>query len=289
MIPPRADRRPLERVHHGDVFADPYEWLRDKDNPEVIGYLEAENAYTAEQTGHLDPLVDAVFDEIKTRTQETDLSVPGYATHDDGSAYWYYTRTLEGSEYPIHCRVPGDGPYEPARCDPGDRRRAGAARRQRRGPGERVLLPRRLQRLPQRPSAGLLGRSDRGRALHPAGPRDRRRGPAPDRIEDTGYGVAWARDDYLFYTRHDEAWRPYVVLRHRLGDDSGEDATVLTEDDERFWLGVVRQPRRALDDPRCRQQDHLRMLAARCRRSRGHAAQRRAPADRRRVRRRAGR
>ena len=55
---PRADRRPIERTHHGDMFSDPYEWLRDKDNPEVIGYLEAENAYTEAQTAHLGPLTE---------------------------------------------------------------------------------------------------------------------------------------------------------------------------------------------------------------------------------------
>src|SRR3712207_5630973 len=79
--PPRADRRPQPRSHHGDTFADPYEWLRDKENPEVIAHLEAENRYTDQQTGHLDELTEAVFGEIKARTKETDLSVPSYASH----------------------------------------------------------------------------------------------------------------------------------------------------------------------------------------------------------------
>jgi oligopeptidase B len=59
-----------------------------------------------------------------------------------------------------------------------------------------------------------------------------------DQITDTAYGVAWAKNSYLFYTRADEAWRPYVVLRHRLGTDPSQDVEVLTESDERFWLGV---------------------------------------------------
>ena len=98
---PVAERRPTQRLHHRDLFEDPYEWLRDRDNPEVIGYLEAENAYTEAETAANQDLVDAVFGEIKARTKETDLSVPGYATHRDGGAYWYYARTKEGSEYAL--------------------------------------------------------------------------------------------------------------------------------------------------------------------------------------------
>jgi len=102
---PIAKRQPITRIHHGDAFVDPYEWLRDKENPEVISYLEAENAYTEAQTTQLSELSDAVFGEIKARTKETDLSVPSYSSHPGGSAYWYYVRTVEGSEYPIYCRV----------------------------------------------------------------------------------------------------------------------------------------------------------------------------------------
>src|SRR3954451_25120915 len=102
---PVAKRLPISRVHHGDVFVDPYEWLRDKDDPEVISYLEAENAYTEAQTAHLSELSDAIFGEIKARTKETDLSVPTYTSHPGGAAYWYYVRTVAGSEYPIYCRV----------------------------------------------------------------------------------------------------------------------------------------------------------------------------------------
>jgi len=103
--PPIAKRLPERRVHHDDVFLDAYEWLRDKDNPEVISYLEAENAYTEAQTADLSELTETIFREIKARTKETDLSVPTYTSHPGGSAYWYYVRTVEGSEYPIYCRV----------------------------------------------------------------------------------------------------------------------------------------------------------------------------------------
>src|SRR5690606_41500919 len=75
---PVADRRPIVRSHHGDDFADPYEWLRDKENPDVIAYLEAENAYTEARTAHLAGLQEAIFEDIKARTKQTDLSVPSH-------------------------------------------------------------------------------------------------------------------------------------------------------------------------------------------------------------------
>ena len=72
--PPVAKQVPTERVHHGDTVTDPYAWLADPKDPEVIAYLEGENAYTEALTAGLAELRSAVFDEIKARTQETDLS-----------------------------------------------------------------------------------------------------------------------------------------------------------------------------------------------------------------------
>ena len=240
--PPVAPRRPRPRTHHGDTFADPYEWLRDKDDPEVIAYLEAENRYTDARTGHLVELTEAVFGEIRARTQETDLSVPRYRTHRGGSAYWYYTRTVAGAEYPIYCRVPARD--RTTRPDP----EAVIA-------GEQVLLDGNVE-AEGHPFFSLGARevSDDGRLLawsvDTTGDerftmriRDLGTGDdLPDAIEDTAYGVAWAGPDHLLYTRADAAWRPYLVLRHRLGTDPGTDAEVLTEPDERFWVGLDRSP-----------------------------------------------
>src|SRR5215218_7671168 len=105
MQPPVADRRPTTSEHHGRKRTDDYEWLRDKEAPEARAYLEAENAYTEEQTAHLAELRQAIFDEIKSRTRETDLSVP---TRNRG--YWYYGRSFEGREYGASCRVPVTDP-----------------------------------------------------------------------------------------------------------------------------------------------------------------------------------
>ena len=103
--PPTAKRVPARREHHGEVFVDHYEWLRDKADPAVLGYLEAENAYADAVTADLEPLQRAIFDEIKARTKETDLSVP--TRRGD---YWYYARSYEGRQYGLQCRCPVSDP-----------------------------------------------------------------------------------------------------------------------------------------------------------------------------------
>jgi oligopeptidase B len=235
---PIAKRQPTTRIYHGDVFVDPYEWLRDKDDPEVISYLEAENAYTEAQTARLSDLADAVFGEIKARTKETDLSVPSYTSHPGGSAYWYYVRTVEGSEYPIYCRVVAN-----------DREKLPDLEEE--IIGEEVLLDANLEAEGHEFfSLGAFSVSLDGRLLAYSIDltgaerftimiKDLVSGELlADQISDTAYGVAWAKNSHFFYTRADEAWRPYVVLRHRLGTDPAEDVAVVTESDERFWLSI---------------------------------------------------
>src|SRR5215831_15536146 len=99
--PPIARRIRSERTHHGDTVSDEYAWLADKDDPETIAYLEAENAYTEAMTAGQAGLRQEIFAEIKGRTKETDLSVP---TRKGG--WWYYSRTVEGQQYSVHCRCP---------------------------------------------------------------------------------------------------------------------------------------------------------------------------------------
>lgn len=111
---PVAKRVEHRRDHHGDVFIDHYEWLRDKSSPEVIAHLEAENAHTEAATAALAPLRQKIFDEIKARTKETDLSVP---TRRD--QWWYYARSFEGQQYGVHCRCPisGEDDWTPPELD----------------------------------------------------------------------------------------------------------------------------------------------------------------------------
>ncbi len=234
--PPAAKRVPHERTHHGDTVIDEYAWLADKDDPETIAYLEAENAYTEAMTAGQADLRGAIFAEIKGRTQETDLSVPARKR-----GWWYYTRTVEGKQYPVHCRSavrPGEtGP-------PGT---AGGPL-----PGEEVLLDcNELAGDSPFFSLGAFGVSPDGRLLAYstdfAGSerftlriKDLVTGQtAPDEIPDTYYGCAWSKDgSALFYVTVDAAWRPYRVWRHMVGTPAADDVIVMEERDERFWVGV---------------------------------------------------
>jgi oligopeptidase B len=233
LTPPVAARRPVERKHHGDVFVDDYEWLRDKSDPDVLAHLRAENAYTETRTAHLDSLRKAIFDEIAERTQQTDLTVP---VRDGG--YWYYTRTVEGKQYGIHCRVAVTGDEPPS---------TEAAIE-----GEQVLLDGNevagdseffaLGTVDVSPDGRLLAYStdltgDERFTLHV---KDLDTGELlPDEITGVHYGSAWSADgSTVFYTTVDGAWRPHRVSRHRLGTDAAADEVVFDEPDERYWVGV---------------------------------------------------
>jgi oligopeptidase B len=107
--PPVARRDPVVREHHGDRFEDPYAWMADRDGAELHELLAAENAWATERTEHLRPLADQVFEEFRSRIEETDLSVP--VRHD---RWWYYSRTVEGEQYAVEARVlVADHPQRP--------------------------------------------------------------------------------------------------------------------------------------------------------------------------------
>jgi oligopeptidase B len=98
-VPPVAQRVEHKVVWHGETVVDPYFWLREKANPEVVKYLKAENAYTEAMTKDLKPFQEALYKEMLGRIKQTDLDVPVR----DGK-YYYYSRTEEGKQYPIYCR-----------------------------------------------------------------------------------------------------------------------------------------------------------------------------------------
>jgi oligopeptidase B len=235
--PPTARRTPIERTHHGDTIVDDYAWLADKDNPETIAYLEAENAFTEAMTAGQASLREEIFAEIKSRTQETDLSVPVRK-----GGWWYYTRTVEGKQYAVQCRraVHADD-TGPPRTDDGTPL-----------PGEEILLDcNALAGESPFFSLGTFDVSPDGRLLAYstdfAGDerftlriKDLETGQtAPDEIPDTFYGCAWSKDaTALFYVTVDAAWRPYRVWRHMVGAPAADDVIVWEERDERFWVGV---------------------------------------------------
>ena len=107
MTPPLARQIPHELTAHGDVRQDPYYWLRDREDPEVLKYLEAENAYTAEAMKPEEALVEEINAEILSRIQQTDETVPARR-----GEWFYYSRTEEGKQYAILCRRPVNGPEQ---------------------------------------------------------------------------------------------------------------------------------------------------------------------------------
>ena len=245
MQPPVADKRPTTTEIHGHTRTDDYEWLREKESPEVLAHLEAENAYTQERTAHLADLRQALFDEIKARTRETDLSVP---TRNRG--YWYYGRSFEGREYGASCRVPVADPDDWTPPQPAE----DTAPDQPALPGEQVLLD--LDRLAEgheffslggssvSPDANLLAYSTDvvGDERYTIRVKDLRTGELLD-DEITGVlgGATWDRDGAsFFYTTTDESWRADKIWRHRLGTAQSDDELVHHEQDGRFWVGVGR-------------------------------------------------
>ncbi|HET9021372.1 MAG TPA: S9 family peptidase [Ornithinibacter sp.] len=234
--PPTAERRPHVREHHGDRVEDPYAWMRDMDDPAFVAHLEAENAYAEERTADLAPLRTAIFEEIRSRVKETDLSVPVVS-----GPWWYYSRTVEGRQYASHVRAPLTDPAE--RPDP----EAESV------PGEQVVVDGNVEAGDSEFfSLGALTVSADHRlvafAVDTSG--DERfdltvRVVETGEVLDTsltgiGYGCELSRDGrFLFYTRLDDAWRPYQLWRHRVGGDPAEDVLVHEEGDERFWMGVA--------------------------------------------------
>lgn len=233
---PIASRRSTLRTHHGDTVDDPYEWLRAKDSPEVIAHLEAENAHTEAETAHLAALRETLFQEIKGRVQETDLSVP--TRRGD---WWYYSRTEEGAQYGIHCRAAAaEGDWTPPRLEPGAP-----------VPGEVVLLDGNVEAEGHEFfSLGAFDTSDdatkllwstdfEGDELYTVRVRDLETGVTlDDEIPNTGGAFFTPDGTGILYTTRDEAWRPDTLWLHRLGTPVSDDIKLFHEPDDKFWLGA---------------------------------------------------
>ena len=222
--PPVAPARPEVLEKHGDARLDPYYWMREKDDPNVLAHLEAENAYTDAVMAPTIDLQETVYREIVGRVQETDTSAPTYF-----KGYWHYTRTVEGLDYELHCRRPGSMDS-----------------------AEQVLLDGNqlanghdyfdLGFVEASPDQNVLAYAAdyTGAELFELRFHDLAAGAElEDVLHDVYYGAAWASDNQtFFYTKADAAMRPFQVWRHRLGTPSAEDVLVLQEDDERFELSV---------------------------------------------------
>jgi oligopeptidase B len=218
----RVRKGPREYSLHNITWTDDYAWLREKENPELIAHLEAENAYTAAAMESTASLQKTLYDEILSRIQQTDLSVPVKQ-----GPYFYYTRTEEGKQYPIYCRKHASlDSEEEVYLDSNDLAsgqdyfRIGVLET---SPNHKLLAY----------STDVEGDEDytirikdlSGATLH------------SDEIERTYDTLTWAADNQtFFYSVLDAARRPYRILRHRLGETAAQDQVILEETDERFRL-----------------------------------------------------
>jgi oligopeptidase B len=222
---PRAPQRPHTWQRPTGPVDDPWAWLRDRDDPATIGYLEQENAYAdAWFSGHAG-LVDELFDELRSRVQETDLSAPVRK-----GEWWYVGRTEEGSSYPIHCRGASAATAtehvildENAEAEDGDYFSMAAFEV---SPNHRLLAWSSDRDGSERYTLRVRD-LDAGREL-------------ADELHDTTWGgVAWGADNAsLLYVKPDEQMRPFQVWRHVLGTAQDDDRLVYEDPDERFFVGV---------------------------------------------------
>jgi oligopeptidase B len=237
--PPLAPRRPHPITAHGHTRVDDWYWLGNRDDPEVIAYLEAENSFADELLAHTTELQQKLFEEIRSRVQETDAGPPARS-----GDWWYYSRTVEGQQYPLMCR----------RADPGRRLTATHVAAQARAgqpADEQLILDENSLADGDYLAVGVFDISPDHRILaygvdldgseeYTVRFRDLDTGADHgDVIEGVYYGSAWAADNRsFFYVRPDHAMRPWQVWCHTLGTDASADRLVFQEDDERFYVSV---------------------------------------------------
>ncbi|HUP47754.1 MAG TPA: S9 family peptidase [Thermoanaerobaculia bacterium] len=225
--PPVAAQRPTVLEQHGHTRIDEYYWLRERENREVIAYLEAENAYLKQAMQHTEPLQERLYEEIVSRIPQRDESVPTLR-----NGYFYYTRFEEGKEYPIYARRKGSMTA-----------------------AEEVMLD--VNVLAEGQSyfnvTGVsvshgndilaFATDNVGRRKYTIRFRNLTTGEMlPDEIPLVSGNLAWANDNRtLFFTRrHPDTLRSYRVFRHELGTDPAADALVFEEEDETFSTFVFR-------------------------------------------------
>ncbi len=225
--PPLAEKKPFEISIHDDTRIDDYYWLREKENPHTIAYLESENAYLESMMQVTKPLQEQLFQEIKSRIKETDESVPVYK-----NGYFYYTRSVEGGQYFKYCRKKETLDAE-----------------------EQILLD--VDLLAEghsyfsvtgfsvSPNNLLMayGVDDSGRRQYTLMVKNLVTGEImPDRIFPTDGSAVWANDSRtIFYTETNPGTLLSENIRkHRLGEDSAADELVYHEVDKSNYLGLYK-------------------------------------------------
>ena len=225
LTPPTATIKPRIDTLHGDIRTDNYFWIREKTNPEVIAYLNAENTYTAAKMKHTEALQQKLYDEMLGRIKETDLSVP---FRDNG--YWYYNRTEKGKSYPIHLRKKGtlEAPEEILFDE-----NALAAGKKFSGVGDWAVNPGGSRVTYLHDTTALR--------VYTLYVKDLRTGQLlGDSISRVVPSIAWANDTILFYETADSARRTNAVWRHVLGHPQSSDVKVFQQDDLLYSPSIAR-------------------------------------------------
>jgi oligopeptidase B len=227
MQPPVARVSPFKLEKHGHVRVDNYFWLREREDPAVLEYLAAENAYTDSMMNHTRALQETLFEEFKTRIKQTDVSVP-YKQDD----YFYYSRVEEGKEYPIHCRKKDTADAPEEMLIDGNKMAEGheycSVRQLTVSSGQDVLA---------------FAIDYTGRRLYTIRFKNLETGEfLSDEIPNVTSNMAWANDNKtLFYARQDPVTlRWYQILRHELGTDAKQDEVVYEEKDDTFGCSVAK-------------------------------------------------
>jgi len=227
MKPPVARIVPHKLEKHGHVRVDNYYWLRERNNPEVIKYLEAENQYTEAMMAHTAALQERLFQEFRTRIKQTDMSVP---YRRDG--YYYYTRTEEGKEYPIYCRKKGSlaAPEEILV----DVNQVAAGHK-----FCSVTFP----AVSSGQNLIAYGVDTVGRRFYTIYIKNLTTGELlKETIADVTGNIAWANDNRTFFyaRQHPVTLRSYRIYRHVVGTDPRQDQLVYEEQDETFRCFVYK-------------------------------------------------
>ncbi len=222
---PAAKIEPTELKKHGDVRVDNYYWLKDRDNPEVIEYLNAENEYTDQIMAHTKKFEEGLFEEIKARIKEDDASAP---YRENG--YWYYTRYEEGFEYPLHCRKKGTmDAAEEVMLNVNEM-----------AEGHEFYAVRAVH-VSENNDIVSYAVDTTGRRIYAIHFKNLATGETlPDVLEKVTANSAWANDNKtFFYAKQDEiTLRYYRIYRHTLGEDAANDKLVFEEKDDTFGCYV---------------------------------------------------
>jgi len=232
LAPPMAAVRPHRFDEHGNVRIDQYYWLKERSNPEVIKYLEDENAYTKAVMAHTEPLQERLYEELKGRVLQNDQSVP----FREGN-YFYYTRLVEGKNYPIYARKRGSvSAPEEIMID------ANAL-----AEGKATFLIRAWEVSSGEDLLAFAADTTGGRVSSIRFKNLRTGEMLSDVVPRSIGGIAWAEDNRtLFYTKPDSvSVRPYQVYRHKLGTPAATDQMVYEDKDETYYVGVFKTKSRA--------------------------------------------